>query len=136
MEQLPPSPSFVWVCPKCGRKVPNRLNECRCTYQRGAEDIAFAPDAPLAPLAPPAPTSGFHWMVLIGVAGAAVGLLVALQLMPKQPARQTAPSINSDTTASAPAPAASASAEQPATDTHRPGALAFPDSWAPAPAAP
>src|SRR5207249_5565459 len=119
MEQLPSSPSFVWVCPKCGRKVPNRLNECRCTYQRGAEDIAFAPDAslaPPAPLTPPAPTSSFHWMVLIGVAGAAVGLLIALQLMPKQPARQTAPSINSDTTASAPAPVASGSAEQPATE--------------------
>src|SRR5438132_6484541 len=128
MEQLPPSPSFVWVCPKCGRKVPNRLNECRCSYQRGAEDIAFAPDASASAPAgatvdtPPAPTSSFHWMVLIGVAGAAVGLLIALQLMPKQPERQTAPSINSDTTASDPAPVASASAEQPATETHRPGA--------------
>ena len=74
-------------------------------------------------------------MVLIGVAGAAVGLLIALQLTPKHPARQTAPSINSDTTASAPAPVASASAEQPVTETNHPGALAFPDSWAAAPGA-
>src|SRR5207244_9900324 len=117
MSETLAQPGFVWKCPKCGRKVPNRLTDCRCGYQRGADDVAVAPDAPLAPpapVAPQAPGSSVHWMVLIGVAGAAVGLLVALQLMPKQPARQTAASINSDTTASAMAPVAPAPAEQPA----------------------
>ena len=39
--------SFVWVCPACSRRVPNRVVLCRCGYQSAAE-IESRPPAALA----------------------------------------------------------------------------------------
>ena len=34
MTEAPEQPQFVWTCPKCGRKVPARLDICRCGVRR------------------------------------------------------------------------------------------------------
>src|SRR6266511_3955900 len=80
--QAPIQPTFVWNCPECGRRVPNRLNDCRCGYQRDGE-AALAPVAPSALSAPPPPSAKLlPWVVLTGVALAAAGTLIALQVAP------------------------------------------------------
>src|SRR5262245_48583241 len=44
------SASFLWTCPSCGRRVPRRVDECRCGFKQS--------DAPVeAGAAPPAATS-------------------------------------------------------------------------------
>ncbi len=45
--------SFVWVCPACSRRVPNRVVLCRCGYEAGAEVESPSPAAPLAEVSPP-----------------------------------------------------------------------------------
>src|SRR5687767_3476541 len=55
------SQQFVWVCPSCGRGVPNRVNACRCGFTRAAATppqpsptipAAPVPTPPSEPLAP------------------------------------------------------------------------------------
>ena len=140
----PPSgPQFVWICPQCSRKVPQRLDVCRCGFQRDSDgfDGAFEPaegGASLALLAPPAPSAPhFRWLVLVGVAGAVIGLLLALEMLRKPPAPEAPPSTRLDTSmappqAVAPAPAP-APAQTPAAAVIIPRPVAVPDSPAPAP---
>ena len=81
MNELSAQRDFVWICPACTRKVPNRLSECRCGFQRTAGEVGAAP-------LPPATTqsSPWHWLILVAVAGIAIGGLVALQMIPARPA--------------------------------------------------
>ena len=32
-----PSDQFIWECPSCGRRVPRRVDECRCGFRQPAE---------------------------------------------------------------------------------------------------
>ncbi|HET9466928.1 MAG TPA: trypsin-like peptidase domain-containing protein, partial [Vicinamibacterales bacterium] len=85
-------PQYSWVCAECGRKVPNRIDVCRCGAARFADlgDTVAAPDAPVAPIAPNAPNSKLPWIVLGVVTLIAAGALIALQVIPVQPQTQAA----------------------------------------------
>lgn len=48
MNALEPS-AGAWVCPGCGRRVPPRINECRCGSPRPSREVVEAP-----PVEPPA----------------------------------------------------------------------------------
>ena len=67
----PASDQFSWKCPACDRRVPSRVQECRCGFQRQDPDAA-----------PPAePTS---WFLVLG---AAIGLGAAVYIVQtKEPA--------------------------------------------------
>ena len=134
MSDTPVQAQFVWTCPKCGRRVPNRLNNCRCGYQRGSEDVGVAdPTAahpgPLAPPAPSAPKGGsmLAWVLLAVVALAAAGTLVALQLIPVTP-QPRAPGAAS----LAPAPDAPLALPAPLAPSVQPGPFNFGDWQTPA----
>src|SRR6185295_814261 len=44
------SASFLWTCPSCGRRVPRRVDECRCGFKQadapGEEAVAPAAETP------------------------------------------------------------------------------------------
>jgi S1-C subfamily serine protease len=92
MPDTPLPPQFSWTCPECARKVPNRLEECRCGFVRNLEMgatmglSAVAPgakaDATGASGAGGRSTSWLPWIVLGIVAAAAAGTLIALQVIP------------------------------------------------------
>ena len=145
MSETPAPPQFVWTCPKCGRKVPNRLDDCRCGYRRhseGSDDahVSAAVDAPGTPGTIPAAASAARgsavgWIVLVAVAGAAIGLLVRLQVIPKRSGQPPAGSISAEaglTSAPRPAVQPPAPSETPPPDAGVPGPLAFSDNWTPA----
>jgi serine protease Do len=98
------SPNFAWMCPSCGRRVPRRVDECRC----GARQVEFPIDSATAP--PPAAqprerraNTGAVWLV----AGLVLGGILVLVAM-----RSTSPSTS---IATAP-PAASEPPAAPITD--------------------
>ena len=72
------SQTFVWVCPGCGRAVPNRLNSCRCGFTRAAPEAAPAdpppPEEPRSEIHGPA-TPASHGQRPIAIVLGAVGLL-------------------------------------------------------------
>jgi S1-C subfamily serine protease len=74
-----------WTCPQCGRNVPSRVDTCRCGFVRvevlpaGALDDS-TPDSKSAPR-----SALISWIVIGMVTAAAVGTLVALQVMPVRP---------------------------------------------------
>jgi S1-C subfamily serine protease len=73
-----------------------------------------------------------RWIALLAVAGAAIGLLVLLRVVPKRSAQKPAGSIAAETgvpsPAQPPAPSQAAGA-----DAGVPGPFAFPDTWVPPP---
>lgn len=79
------SDSFVWFCPSCGRRVPNRVGECRCGYHREAE-----PQEPfVAPQTADAPSSrgiSARGTALIVIVVAAVAGLYLARPRPQTPA--------------------------------------------------
>src|SRR5436190_24205366 len=106
-----PEPQFVWTCQQCGRKLPTRLDICRCGTRRApgspeepvpvAETAkvpaAAGPEGPALPtdsrpgpsgpggrteISPGHPGTGIlNWMVLLTVAAAVIGALVAIQVV-------------------------------------------------------
>jgi S1-C subfamily serine protease len=62
----PASDQFSWKCPACDRRVPTRVQECRCGFQRQEPDAA-----------PPAGTSRSLFLIL----GAAIGLGAAVYIV-------------------------------------------------------
>lgn len=154
MSQSPGTPSlpqFVWICPKCGRKVPNRLNDCRCGFQRDAglseehaEAVAaLGPAASPASIAHPAPASApgasasgsiFPWVVLGVVALAVFGGLVALQVMPQRQQPQNPPPMRP--ASGAPQDVSPTPGSELAPITNDPGPIAFPESAVPLPTMP
>src|SRR5215216_6793769 len=89
MTEAPEQPQYVWTCRTCRRKMPVRLDICRCGTRRDAG----SPDEPASVIAAPkdsAPlpqsrasgSSLLQWMVLLTVAAIAIGSLVAIQVVP------------------------------------------------------
>jgi len=77
----PGSDQFSWKCPACDRRVPTRVQECRCGFQRQESDAA--------PLTEPAETSARSGpsSSLFLVLGAAIGLGAAVYIVQtKEPA--------------------------------------------------
>ncbi len=37
---------FVWHCPSCGRRVPRRVEECRCGFRQPADEMVIAAPVP------------------------------------------------------------------------------------------
>ncbi len=75
------SDQFSWKCPACDRRVPARVQECRCGFQRQ--------DANAAPLTEPADTSARTGPTrsLFLIVGVAIGLAMAIYIVQtKEPA--------------------------------------------------
>jgi S1-C subfamily serine protease len=156
MSEGPRRPNFVWICSACGRKVPSRLNVCRCGSHRGSDgaqresdgsDAAAWPpgDAPPAPPAGVGSKTAFHWLVLIGVAGGVIGLLIAVQILPAKRASDQSPkSISAATTppqmvapnpdGTAPLADSPIASGEPQRDASIPRPFASPETWTPPPA--
>jgi S1-C subfamily serine protease len=98
-------PEFSWLCPECGRRVPNKMEICRCGGSRVEVLPAGSLDAPSTTA--PAPRSNMlPWLVLGIVTVAAAGGLIALQVIPvkggpaavvSDPAAPSAPIASADT---------------------------------------
>ena len=108
MSDISVQPQYSWLCPGCGRKVPNRYDTCRCGEGRDAAAGAMsatgamgaAPDAMGATSAigaegaigadePQRRSPVLAWMVVGFVTLAAAGTLIAIQVMPVRPQPQT-----------------------------------------------
>ena len=74
-------PEFSWLCPECGRRVPNKTAICRCGGTRVEVLSAGALDG-AGPAEPAARSNRLPWIVLGIVTIAAAGGLVALQVVP------------------------------------------------------
>src|SRR5688572_7282585 len=91
MSDTPVPPQYSWICQECGRKVPNRVDLCRCGSERdpdatGAQRATGVEDATGGSVADqPRPTSMLPWVVLGLVTLAAAGTLIALQVIPVKP---------------------------------------------------
>jgi hypothetical protein len=59
-------PSVTWLCPRCGRRVPNREALCHCGASREEALAAPAPSAPVrrSPRPPLPPSYRFSWRAL------------------------------------------------------------------------
>jgi S1-C subfamily serine protease len=57
------SPSFLWTCPSCGRRVPRRVDECRCGFKQADAPVEEA-GAP-APAIAPTPSRSSAWALLL-----------------------------------------------------------------------
>ncbi len=102
------SPQYSWICSECARRVPNRLDTCRCGNGRnpgstgateaigaegatsaiGAEDATGAEGATainVEVIQPSPRASMLPWVVLSVVTLAAAGTLIALQVIPVKP---------------------------------------------------
>jgi uncharacterized membrane-anchored protein YhcB (DUF1043 family) len=55
---------FVWVCPQCTRRVPQRFDSCRCGYQRQLTADDWTSDEPSRPAIQP-PKDGFTPQVVV-----------------------------------------------------------------------
>ena len=97
----PVGDQFSWTCPSCARRVPSRLDTCRCGYEKPAAPPSSAPEAP----APERQRSGPPASLLL-ILGAAVGLAVAGFIVRSQ---SNQPAAVAPVAVSAPAAAASPS---------------------------
>lgn len=108
---------FVWNCPSCGRRVPRRVEECRCGF-RLAETETAIPQPPAAE----APPASSHRGSLMLVAGLVLGLgLAAIPLRSlwapapaATPTEAPQPKPVADMATTPPAPAPSADSSRPA----------------------
>ena len=82
MEQ-PGSANISWTCPSCGRRVPTRVDECRCGFQH-AETPVDAPISATPPSAPPRQDSNsiVFLCLLVIVAGGIVALFLLRESAP------------------------------------------------------
>ena len=68
----PAGDQLSWTCPSCGRRVPSRVDACRCGFERPASQPAAASEEP----APERQSNGPSAWVLLFV-GATVGFAIA-----------------------------------------------------------
>ncbi len=109
------SSAFSWVCPACGRRVPRKLDACRCGHARPEDGQAARPQDAEAPSSGhPAVRRAAVLAVGSVIAGAALGTV----WMNRRPAQSTppasAPRRTIAVTTPASAPQAAAPAEPPA----------------------
>jgi S1-C subfamily serine protease len=86
MEQ-PGSANISWRCPSCGRRVPRRVDECRCGFQHAetpAAPISAPPPSVLPPSPPPRQDSNsiVFLSLLVIVAGGIVALFLLRESAP------------------------------------------------------
>ena len=105
MEQ-PGSANISWTCPSCGRRVPRRVDACRCGFAH-AETSA---DEPISAPPPAPPRQGSNQIVFLSLLVLVAGGIVALFLLRE----------------SAPVPATAATSSGPATQVSLPIADAAP----------
>ena len=86
---MPVQPQYSWICPECERKVPNRFDTCRCGCAR-PDDFGVAEGDPTVWGPPPPTSSKLPWIILGVVTLGAAGTLIALQVMPVEPAPASA----------------------------------------------
>jgi S1-C subfamily serine protease len=77
MSELPAA-GFSWICPACGRRVPNKVTTCRCGHE--ADPAVLATEPAVAEPLPPEPREGGRQAavlvaVAIVIAGAIGGLV-------------------------------------------------------------
>jgi hypothetical protein len=103
--ESPSTPSPGWTCPSCGRRVPRRVDECRC----GLRQMDAPADAePILPAAVAASSSGRGmWLLVLGLAAGALAMvpmrsMLATSAVP--PTRQAAPTTVDATRVAATAP--------------------------------
>src|SRR4051812_15252363 len=135
MNEAPAQPQRVWTCQKCGRKMPARLDVCRCGAMRqpGTPDEA-SPATEIKPAYepvenPPAPASQgvLQWIVLLTVAVIVAGALVAIQVVPTR--KSTASMPDADSAAQIRQAPASTASELPPQEL-APAPSNFADAWA------
>ncbi|RPI53177.1 MAG: hypothetical protein EHM55_14555 [Acidobacteria bacterium] len=71
-------PAYSWLCPGCGRQVPNRMEICRCGTSQ-ADAVVIAPEPEGTQPATTAKSNVLSWVVLGTVTVIAAGTLLALQ---------------------------------------------------------
>ena len=82
MEQAA-SPNLAWTCPSCGRRVPRRVDECRCGFNQADAPVV---EAPLPSVDPePAGSSSRGLLLAGGFVLACVVLLFAMMRMDSRP---------------------------------------------------
>ncbi|HTL03910.1 MAG TPA: trypsin-like peptidase domain-containing protein [Vicinamibacterales bacterium] len=142
----PPEQQFVWTCRKCGRKLPTRLDICRCGTRRepgSPEEPAVVGrvsppdhDAAVGRVSPrdsegeTRPTGVLNWAILFTVATIAIGALVAIQVVPVRKTATPPP----DVKPVAPELSVPSSVETPSQE-YTPGPFNFPDAWTTPPGA-
>ena len=99
----PAGDQFSWVCPSCGRRVPTRLAECRCGFQRENLPTVLVQEVTEAPeRSGPPPLVILILVAAVGLGGAyyffqswqtapAVPAAVAADAAPQQPEPAQAP---------------------------------------------
>jgi hypothetical protein len=106
---------FVWNCPSCGRRVPRRIEECRCGFRLPETETVIA-DVPAAE--PPAASSRRPVMmlgaaVLLGLGLAAIPLRSLWAPVPATMAAKAAEAAPAAVEVAVPAPVAEAAAAAP-----------------------
>jgi hypothetical protein len=68
-------PAFSWMCPACGRRVPQKLRQCRCGHVTDGppQDIEPRSQEPESP-GSPGPGWWSNWIAMVAFA-AALGML-------------------------------------------------------------
>ena len=103
------SPSFLWTCPSCQRRVPRRVDECRCGFKQT--------EAPVDEHTPaPAVTTERRSAKPLGLAVAAIAI-GALALFLMQSRANTAPRAAAQPVTDAPAPATEPTTAEASTST-------------------
>src|SRR5258705_7093596 len=88
----PAAEHFSWGCPSCGRRVPTRVDECRCGFNR--QDLPPVPGQEPTNI----PTRSGPTASLLVILGAAIGLGVAVYIVQSQKDEPVA-SVTSETPA-------------------------------------
>lgn len=104
---------FSWTCGACGRKVPSRVDACRCGFVRDGA-TPFVPEGQGEAGPHGRGQNWFQWAVLGVVAVIAAGALVAIQVAPVRSVSQSIGSIGD--AALTPRPSVPSN-EQPAAET-------------------
>src|SRR5918993_350600 len=124
-----PVPQYSWICPGCGRKVPNRVDLCRCGSERDPGGAVLSAEAMGDPSAkagvdgatsaagagePKQTSSRLPWVVLGFATLAAAGTLIALQVIPVKPTPAPPNAVNTPIAPALPKPSAPSHASEAA----------------------
>lgn len=75
---MSPTDNFAWDCPSCGRRVPRRVEECRCGFHRPESDpVVTGQDAAPVADAEPVESAQARGRLLLLVTGLVLGIALA-----------------------------------------------------------